>query len=286
MKRIIIVGGTSGIGAALVTILEKEGHNVVTMSRTQGGHQHDHEHPVEEEEEHKTQATEKPKSGGWKQKLPLDLSDTKELQATETPETTTMAETPKSSWKQRLDVTVEQPNFLSFNQPLDGLVYCPGTINLKPFSSLKLSDFQNDLEVNFLGLVKTLQMYYPLLQKSENASVVLFSTVAVQTGMAFHSSVAAAKGAIEGMSRALAAEWAPKIRVNTIAPSLTETPLAERLLKTDKQRAASIERHPMKRIGKAEDIAEMAAFLLSDKSSWITGQIIQVDGGLSAIKNL
>lgn len=271
MKRIIIIGGTSGIGAALAKILEEEGHNVTTMSRSERtGHDHsnsdEHKHKVAPEKEvvseHKIEfeesTEEAPSEKGFGKRLHLA----------------------------NLDVTNVQPNFLAFNQPLDGLVYCPGTINLKPFNTLKVTDFQHDLEVNFLGLVKTLQTYYPLLKLSEQASVVLFSTVAVQTGMSFHTSVAAAKGAVEGLSRALAAEWAPKVRVNTIAPSLTETPLAQRLLRNEKQVNASIDRHPMKRIGQAEDIAQMAAFLLSDKASWITGQVIQVDGGLSAIKNL
>jgi len=167
---------------------------------------------------------------------------------------------------------------------LDGLVYCPGTINLKPFHRLTPVDFLKDFEINLLGAVKTIQYVLPLLKKSESASIVLFSTVAVQLGMGFHSSVAASKGAVEGFARALAAELAPKVRVNVIAPSIVNTPLASRLLNTDEKIQASEKRHPLNRIGSKEDIAAMAKFLLSDESSWITGQVMKVDGGISSIK--
>jgi 3-oxoacyl-[acyl-carrier protein] reductase len=168
--------------------------------------------------------------------------------------------------------------------PIDGLVYCPGSINLRPFKALKQQDFQNDFNINVLGAVKIIQQYLPNLQASQNASIVLFSTVAVQTGMPFHTSVAAAKGAIEGLGRALAAELAPKIRVNIIAPSLVKTPLAGRLTDTDVKVAAAAERHPLKRIGEAGDIASLAAFLLSDNAGWITGQVMHADGGMSSLK--
>jgi len=125
----------------------------------------------------------------------------------------------------------------------------------------------------------------PRLKKSENASIVLFSTVAVQTGFNFHSQVAVSKGAIEGLSRSLAAEFAPKIRVNAIAPSLTDTGLASKLLSSEEKKQANAERHPLKKIGTPKDIAEMAVFLLSEKANWITGQILHVDGGMSSIKN-
>ncbi len=127
-------------------------------------------------------------------------------------------------------------------------------------------------------------MILPRLKKVENSSIVLFSTVAVQTGLPFHTQVAASKGAIEGLTKALAAELAPKVRVNCIAPSLTNTPLAASLLNTDQKVEANAQRHPLKRIGSTEDIANMAMFLLSDKASWITGQILHVDGGMSSIK--
>jgi 3-oxoacyl-[acyl-carrier protein] reductase len=168
--------------------------------------------------------------------------------------------------------------------PIDGLVYCPGTINLRPFKALKQQDFQNDFNVNVLGAIKIIQKYLPNLQASQQASVVLFSTVAVQTGMAFHTSVAAAKGAVEGLGRALAAELSPKIRVNVVAPSLVKTPLAGRLTDTDVKIAAAAERHPLKRIGQSAEIAALAAFLLSDNAGWITGQVLHVDGGMSSLK--
>ncbi|MFT5645558.1 MAG: 3-oxoacyl-[acyl-carrier protein] reductase [Aureispira sp.] len=169
---------------------------------------------------------------------------------------------------------------------IDGLVYCPGSINLKPFKGLKAKDFQADFDINVLGAVKVLQTYTKNLQAAEQASVVLFSTVAVQTGMAFHASVSAAKGAVEGLVRSLAAEWSPKIRVNGIAPSITETDLAARLLRNEKQLEAAAARHPLARIGQASDAAELAAFLLESTSSWMTGQVIALDGGMSAIRKL
>ncbi len=167
---------------------------------------------------------------------------------------------------------------------LDGLVYCPGSIDLKPFERIKLDAFRADLEINYLGAIKVLKACMPALKKTGNSSVVLFSTVAVQTGLAFHTSVAGAKGAVEGLGRSLAAEYAPKVRVNVIAPSLTDTPLAESLLSSDRKREANADRHPLKKVGQPEDIAEMAQYLLSQKSAWVTGQIFKVDGGMSAIR--
>lgn len=166
-------------------------------------------------------------------------------------------------------------------EALDGLVYCPGTINLRPFERIKPADFEADYKLQVIGAIKVMQLVLPRLKQSGNASIVLFSTVAVQSGLTFHTQVAASKGAIEGLTRALAAEYAPKVRVNCIAPSLTNTPLAASLLNTEQKLEANALRHPMKRIGTPEDIANMAAFLLSDKSSWITGQIMHVDGGMS-----
>ena len=165
-----------------------------------------------------------------------------------------------------------------------GLVYCPGTINLKPFHRLTEADFLNDLRVNLLGAVAVIQKLLPNLKQSESSSIVLFSTVAVQTGMGFHASIAASKGAIEGLARSLASEFAPKIRVNCIAPSLTDTPLAERLLNSPEKREASAARHPLKAIGAPADIASAAAFLLSDQASWMTGQILHIDGGMSSVR--
>ena len=167
---------------------------------------------------------------------------------------------------------------------LDGFVYCPGSINLRPFERIKPMDFESDYKLQVIGAIKLLQAVLPKLKKSENASIILFSTVAVQTGLPFHTQVSASKSSLEGLTRALAAEFAPKIRVNCIAPSLTDTPLAASLLNTEQKKEANSLLHPLKRIGTADDIANMAEFLLSDKSSWITGQILHVDGGISSIK--
>ncbi|MQP25837.1 SDR family oxidoreductase [Flavobacterium sp. LMO8] len=166
---------------------------------------------------------------------------------------------------------------------LDGLVYCPGSINLRPFRGLKPEAFEADLQINFISLVKVIQAVLPNLTAGEYSSIVLFSSVAASMGMPFHTSVAAAKGAIEGFAKALAAEYAPKIRVNVIAPSLTDTPLADKFLNNETKQEKSAERHPLKRFGKPEDSAQMASFLLSDKSSWISGQIFHVDGGMSTL---
>lgn len=166
---------------------------------------------------------------------------------------------------------------------IDGLVYCPGSINLRPFRGLKPEAFEADLQINFISLVKVIQAILPNLTASEQSSIVLFSSVAASMGMPFHTSVAAAKGAIEGFAKALAAEYAPKIRVNVIAPSLTDTPLADKFLNNETKQEKSAERHPLKRFGKPEDSAQMANFLLSDKSSWISGQIFHVDGGMSTL---
>lgn len=171
-------------------------------------------------------------------------------------------------------------------EQLDGLAYCPGTINLKPFHRLKTNDFRQDFDINVIGAVRVIQQVLPLLKRSEQASVVLFSTIAVHQGLPFHASVAAAKAGLEGLARSLAAELAPQIRVNVIAPSITDTPLAEKLLSSPEKRKASASRHPMSRIGKAEDIAAAAAYLLGDQSSWVTGQTLNVDGGLSKLRSL
>ncbi|MBS3807580.1 MAG: SDR family oxidoreductase [Bacteroidales bacterium] len=164
---------------------------------------------------------------------------------------------------------------------LDGLVYLPGTINLKPFRALKPEAFLEDFQVNVMGGIKTIHK----IQKSFNpgSSIVMFSTVAVQRGMAYHSSVAVSKGAVEGLVRTLAAELAPKVRVNAIAPSLTHTPMSERMINTDDKLKAMKERHPLKEIGQPRDMASMVSYLLSDNARWITGQIMHIDGGLSTL---
>ncbi|MBA6315828.1 SDR family NAD(P)-dependent oxidoreductase [Cellulophaga baltica] len=164
---------------------------------------------------------------------------------------------------------------------LDGFVFCPGSINLKPFKMMSLDTFHEDMELNFFSMVKVVKSI--ISRMAENSSMVFFSTVAVGTGMPFHTSVAAAKGAIEGFAKSMAAEYAPKIRVNVIAPSLVNTPLAKRLLNNDKKIEMMSERHPLKRVGTPEDIAAISVFLLSGNSTWMTGQVVGVDGGMSSL---
>jgi len=174
---------------------------------------------------------------------------------------------------------------LNFLPPvLDGFVYCPGSISLRPFARIAPDDFTKDYQLQVIGAIKTIQAALPNLKASNNASIVLFSTVAVQLGLNFHSMVAASKGAIEGLTKALSAELAPTIRVNCIAPSLTNTPLAAALLNTDQKIEANAQRHPLKRVGTSSDIANAVEFLLTDKSSWVTGQILHIDGGMSTVK--
>lgn len=225
-KNIVIIGGTSGIGHALVKMLKDKGANLFLYSRSG--------------------------EGGTK----LDV-----LQVIEAIE--------------------------GLPEEIHGLVYCPGSINLKPFHRFTVEDFREDFKINLLGAVRVLQACYKNLKKSKNASVVLFSTVAVQSGMSFHSSIGSAKGALEGLGRSLAAEWAPSnIRVNLIAPSLTDTPLAKQLLATEEKQEASNKRHPLGRYGKPGDIAAAAVYLLSDEASWMTGQVMHIDGGMSSVKGL
>ncbi|WP_162128279.1 SDR family NAD(P)-dependent oxidoreductase [Flavobacterium phycosphaerae] len=228
MKNILLIGGSYGIGLALVKELQND-HHVYVASRTSEN-----------------------LSGLHCTHIPFDaLTDT--LDKTKLPEV------------------------------LDGLVYCPGSINLRPFKGLKPEAFEADLQINFISLIKVIQTVLPNLTASEQSSIVLFSSVAAGMGMPFHTSVAAAKGAIEGFAKALAAEYAPKIRVNVIAPSLTDTPLADKFLNSEEKKDKSAQRHPLKRVGTAQDMAQMADFLLSDKSSWISGQIFHVDGGMSTL---
>ena len=181
------------------------------------------------------------------------------------------------------DVITDMLDTSKLPSVIDGLVYCPGSINLRSFRGLKLETFESDMQINFFSMVKVIQSVLPHLTASEQSSIVLFSTVAVKMGMPFHTSVAAAKGAIEGFAKALAAEYAPKIRVNVIAPSLTDTPLADKFLSNDEKREKSALRHPLKRFGTTQDVAQMANFLLGEKSTWISGQIFAVDGGMSSL---
>jgi len=231
MANYLIIGGSSGIGSALVAQLVEEGHQVFATYNT---------HPVTSSFPNLSY-------------FPLNV----------------------------LDETLD----LSFlPEKLDGIAFCPGAIALRPFARIQAADFIADYQLQVVGAIKVIQGALPALKNAEQASIVLFSTVAVQLGLNFHSLVSASKGAIEGLTKSLAAEFAPKIRVNAIAPSLTNTPLAAGLLNSDQKMEANAERHPLKRVGKPEDVSAMAAFLLSPKTSWITGQILSVDGGMGALK--
>jgi 3-oxoacyl-[acyl-carrier protein] reductase len=224
-KNILVIGGSSGIGLALVTLLSPD-NNVYVASRSNEG------------------------IAGLKVNyIPFDATK-------DTIDTSLLPET------------------------LDGFVYCPGSINLRPFKGLKIEAFTDDFEINVMGAIKSLKSVLGLLQASAKASVVFYSTVAVQTGMPFHSSISASKGAIEGLTRSLAAEFAPKIRVNAIAPSIVDSKFLNNDIKMEKAN----ERHPLGRIGTAEELADVTAFLLGDKSSWMTGRILQIDGGIGNLK--
>ncbi len=181
------------------------------------------------------------------------------------------------------DVTKDVIGPESLPKVIDGMAYCPGSINLGPLRQLTPEAMNEDFQLNVVGAVKVLQAALPAL-KSAGGTVVLFSTVAVSQGLPMHASVAASKGAVEGLTRSLAAELAPTIRVNCIAPALTSTPLAARFLSTDQKRTAMAEKYPLKRVGEVDDIAAMAEFLLSSESGWITGQVFGVDGGMSTVR--
>jgi len=230
MKRqFVIIGGTRGIGLALVQELLSTENDVIVYARNRDG-------------------------------LPEEVTHI------------------------AFDATTDEFPKDTLPEEIHGLAYCPGSITLKPFRSLKLATFEEDFNINVLGAVKSIKAVLTKLKKSKAGSIVLFSTVAVAQGMPFHASIATAKAAVEGLTRSLAAELAPVVRVNCIAPSLTDTDLAGNLLSTPEKREASDQRHPLRRTGTPEDIAKMAAFLLSDNSSWISGQIIGVDGGMSALR--
>lgn len=169
-------------------------------------------------------------------------------------------------------------------EDISAIIYCPGSINLKPIGSLKEEDFLEDFNINVLGAVKVIRKYHRQLKRAENASITLFSTVAVQRGMAFHASVAASKGAVEGLVKTLAAEFAPKIRVNAIAPTITDTPLAKNLLRNEEMRAKMSDRHPMKRIVQPNEISALVNYLIGRNASSITGQVLTVGGGITSIK--
>tara|TARA_B110000014_G_C20102894_1_gene579357 strand:- start:623 stop:1321 length:699 start_codon:yes stop_codon:yes gene_type:complete len=177
----------------------------------------------------------------------------------------------------------EELDLVTLPEKLHGLVYCPGSINLKPFHRFTEHDFLQDFKLQVLGATKIIRNVLPKLKNAENASIVLFSTIAVQNGFNFHSLVSTSKGAIEGLTRSLSAEFAPNIRVNAVAPSLTNTTLASKFLNSSEKIKLHSEKNPLKKIGSAKNIAEAATYLLTDKSSWVTGQILHVDGGHSTI---
>jgi NAD(P)-dependent dehydrogenase (short-subunit alcohol dehydrogenase family) len=226
MKKIIIIGGSKGIGNAIVKTLLPS-HKVINISRTEPDETH----------ENLTHYTCDVLQG--------DLPDIDDA---------------------------------------DGLVYCPGSINLKPINRLSTEDFKNDFEINVLGAVTAIQKYLPALKNGTNPSVVLFSTVASKLGMPFHASVAASKSAVEGLTKSLGAELAPTVRVNAIAPTVTDTDLASKLLRNDRMIENMKERHPLKKYLQPEEVAEMANFLLSDKAASLSGQIFEMDCGIVSFK--
>ncbi len=182
------------------------------------------------------------------------------------------------------DVTTDTLNESDLPAVIDGLVYCPGTINLRPFNRITEKDYLEEFQVNVIGFIKTVNACLKGLKAAEQPSVIAFSTIAAKLGMPFHSSIAASKGALEALVRTLAAEMAPKIRFNTIAVSLTDTPLADKLLNTPEKKEAGAKRHPLNKIGAPDEIAQTVCHILSSDSSWMTGQTIHLDGGMSTIK--
>lgn len=225
MKTIVIIGGSSGIGKAIIEE-NIDTHKIINISRTQPQLQH------------------------------------------------------KNLTHYSCDIFKDP---LPQIETIHALIYCPGSINLKPITSLTETDFKNDFEINVLGAVKVIKHYLKALKNSENGSIVLFSTVATVLGMPFHASIAAAKGAVEGLTKSLAAELAPFIRVNAIAPTITETPLATKILRNEAIKTALKNKHPLKNYLSAKEVALLASFLISEKSLAITGQIHKIDAGLVSI---
>lgn len=169
-------------------------------------------------------------------------------------------------------------------QAADALIYCPGSINLKPILRLSIDDFKNDFEINVIGAVKAIQKYLPLIKNGEKPSILLFSTVAAKLGMPFHASVATAKSGVEGLVKSLGAELAPTVRVNAIAPTVTDTDLASKLLRNEKMIENITERHPLKKFLAPKEVADMAEFLISDKAASLSGQIFEMDCGIVSFK--
>ena len=229
MKNYVVIGGSSGIGAAIVDELEKKGSEIVATYQTNSKTDRQHVRYI------------------------------------------------------HCDVGNAIPDMEEFPEIIDGLVYCPGVINLTPFHRLKEDDFMDDYRVQVLRAVSIIRSLLDRLKKSEDASIVLFSTVAVQRGFTFHSLVSASKGAVEGLMRSLAAELAPAVRVNAVAPSLTDTNLSWKFLNTEEKRNRQAGNIPLKRIGTATEVAKAAVFLLTPQSSWVTGQVMHVDGGHSSL---
>ena len=227
MKNILIIGGTKGIGKAIVEQLVNE-NLVMCMSRNSTEFSHNNY----------THTT--------------------------------------------FDSTVDE---LPDVEKVDTLIYCPGSINLKPISTLSIDDFRKDFEINVIGAVKAIKKYIPLLKKGLNPSILLFSTVATKLGMPYHASVSASKSAIDGIVKTLGAELAPKIRINAIAPTITKTELASKILRNDKVVENMIERHPLKKILSPEEVSKMAKFLISEDASSISGQIINMDAGIVSFKS-
>ena len=228
MRHILIIGGTKGIGKAIIDLLIEE-NKITCMSRNVSDYNH------------------------------------------------------KNNYNHiQLDATLD--NFPDLEK-IDSLVYCPGSINLKPISTLSIEDFRNDFELNVIGAVKSIKKYLPLLKKGENPSILLFSTVATKLGMPYHASVSASKSAIDGIVKTLGAELAPKIRINAIAPTITDTELASKILRNEKVIENMIERHPLKKILSANEVAKMAKFLISEDGSSISGQIINMDAGIVSFKS-
>jgi NAD(P)-dependent dehydrogenase (short-subunit alcohol dehydrogenase family) len=195
----------------------------------------------------------------------------------------------------RSPVDISHPNLIHFSanvlvdelpdiENIDALIYCPGSINLKPISGLSVDDFRNDFEINVIGAVKTIQKYLPVLKKGNKPSIVLFSTVAAKLGMPFHASIATAKAGIEGLVKSLGAELAAVVRINAIAPTITETSLSASILRNDRMKENMTERHPMKSYLKPEEVANMADFLISEKTNAISGQVFEMDYGLVTFK--
>ncbi|NRD24122.1 SDR family oxidoreductase [Winogradskyella litoriviva] len=227
MKRLIIIGGSKGIGNAIISSLLSSYDEIVNISRTSPEDSH-----------------------------------------------------PNLKHYNCDILTDELPDL----DEADGLVYCPGSINLKPINRLSVDDFKNDFDINVIGAVKAIQKYLPALKNGNKPSVVLFSTVAAKLGMPFHASVAASKSAIEGLTKSLGAELAPNIRINAIAPTVTDTELASKLLRNERMIENMNERHPLKKYLQPKEVADMAGFLLSEKAASMSGQIFEMDCGIVSFK--